>query len=339
MTSLRLHPAGRTALLAAALLVALCATTAAAQTNVFTYQGRLTDGNATANGLYDLQFALFSQETGGTQLTLTAFTQVMVRNGTFTVRLGNIDVESIFTGADRYLELAVRRTGSGANFTTLSPRQQITWVPYAYVALRAGELVNKEQYIRNSTSSQTPANFNISGDGILGGNMTVNGLLVTQNVQTSGSTVIADSLSVGNLGGGASTPLCANGGLIRFCSSSLRYKSEVQPFARGLEIVRRLRPISFTWKETGAHDLGLGAEEVAEVEPLLTFRNAQGQIEGVKYGPLNIVLINAIKQQEEQLERQQAQLERQQQQLDRLTRLLVARRHQHRSSAHHARQP
>jgi hypothetical protein len=44
-------------------------------------------------------------------------------------------------------------------------------------------------------------------------------------------------------------------------------------FSRGLDIVRRLRPITFDWKDGGMRDVGLGAEEVNEVEPLLTTRN------------------------------------------------------------------
>ena len=43
-------------------------------------------------------------------------------------------------------------------------------------------------------------------------------------------------------------------------------------------------------------------EDVEKVEPLLTFRNHQGQIEGVKYSQLNVVLINAVKQQQRQIE-------------------------------------
>ena len=71
--------------------------------------------------------------------------------------------------------------------------------------------------------------------------------------------------------------------------------------AAGLEIVDRLRPIRFTWKESGQPDIGLAAEEVAEVEPLLAFRNGQGQIEGVNYSQLTAVLVNALRQQEERL--------------------------------------
>ena len=49
-------------------------------------------------------------------------------------------------------------------------------------------------------------------------------------------------------------------------------------------------------------DIGLGAEEVEKVESLLTFRNDKGEIEGVKYSQLNVVLINAVKQQQVHIE-------------------------------------
>jgi Tfp pilus assembly protein FimV len=40
---------------------------AQAQTTQFTYRGRLTDTNASANGSYDFQFALYDAATGGAQ--------------------------------------------------------------------------------------------------------------------------------------------------------------------------------------------------------------------------------------------------------------------------------
>ena len=55
-------------------------------------------------------------------------------------------------------------------------------------------------------------------------------------------------------------------------------------------------------------DVGLGAEDVEEVEPLLTFRNSKGETEGVKYDQLSAVFINAIKEQQAQIESQQAQI-------------------------------
>ena len=54
--------------------------------------------------------------------------------------------------------------------------------------------------------------------------------------------------------------------------------------------------------------MGLVAEEVAEVEPLLVTTNKQGEIEGVKYDRVGVVLINAVKEQQAQIEQQQMQI-------------------------------
>jgi hypothetical protein len=54
------------------------------------------------------------------------------------------------------------------------------------------------------------------------------------------------------------------------------------------------RPIAFTWKQGGMLDVGLGTEDLEQVEPPLTFRSDNGEIEGVKYNRLSAVFINAI---------------------------------------------
>jgi len=59
------------------------------------------------------------------------------------------------------------------------------------------------------------------------------------------------------------------------------------------ELITRLRPVSFDWKQTGERDLGLVAEEVASVEPLLVTHDDRGEIEGVKYERVAVVLVNA----------------------------------------------
>jgi hypothetical protein len=115
-----------------------------------------------------------------------------------------------------------------------------------------------------------------------------------------GAVDVGGSLSVSYIGGGTAS-VCRNGPTLAFCSSSLRYKTEVQPFNGGLELVDRLRPISFTWKSNGMADVGLGAEDVAAVEPRLVQYNDQGEVEGVKYEHITVVLINAIKEQQAQI--------------------------------------
>ena len=79
-----------------------------------------------------------------------------------------------------------------------------------------------------------------------------------------------------------------------------------------MSLVNRLRPVTFDWKDSRAHDLGLVAEEVAEAEPLLVTRNEEGEVEGVKYDRLSAVFINAFKEQQTQIEQQQDQIDRQQ---------------------------
>jgi len=63
--------------------------------------------------------------------------------------------------------------------------------------------------------------------------------------------------------------------------------------------------------------------------PPFTFTNSNGEIAGVKYERLNILLINAIKEQQQQIEQaqataqqQQTQIKRQQKEIDALKRLL-----------------
>lgn len=93
------------------------------------------------------------------------------------------------------------------------------------------------------------------------------------------------------------------------CTSSLRYKTNIRPFASGLNLVRRLQPILYSWKESGERDLGLAAEEVEKVEPLLVTYNGQGQVQGVKYERIAVVLLNAVKEQQSLITQQQQQLD------------------------------
>lgn len=180
-----------------ALLAALisCAT-AAAQTTDFSYQGFITDNNAPANGNFDFEFRLF--DSVGNVLGTIQRTNVPVANGVFNVTL-NFPTQP-FTGGDRFLETAVKPAGGGS-FTTLAPRQKVLSAPYAIFSnvaqtsidsTRLGNipssqyvlttdprmsdarspLPNSTNYIQNRSSQQTgTANFNISGDGTVGGEM------------------------------------------------------------------------------------------------------------------------------------------------------------------------
>src|SRR5581483_6157928 len=115
-----------------------------------------------------------------------------------------------------------------------------------------------------------PGNPNLFQATAIGVNAQVstdNTIVLGTNTET---TQIPGKLAVATLGSAGATGLCRNASnQIATCSSSLRYKTNLAPYSRGLDVIDHLRPISFTWKDGGMRDFGFGAEEVAKIEPLL----------------------------------------------------------------------
>jgi len=98
--------------------------------------------------------------------------------------------------------------------------------------------------------------------------------------------------------------LCRNtSNQLAFCSSSSsKYKTNIRDFTDGLETVKKLRPVTYTLKSDGNLDYGLVAEEVNAVIPEMTYPNENGEVDGVRYDRLPVLLIDAIKQQQELIE-------------------------------------
>lgn len=99
---------------------------AAPQLPDFTYQGRLTQNGAPANGNYDLLFGLFDAETGGSLVgSSISEPSFPVVDGLFTVSLS---FPGAFNGTQLWLGVAV-------NGTALFPRTAITTVPVSQFSL------------------------------------------------------------------------------------------------------------------------------------------------------------------------------------------------------------
>lgn len=177
------------------LLFSISCVAASGQSSGFTYQGKLIDGGAPANGSYDVQFSLFDAASGtgqvGSTLTLNS---VQVAAGIFTVEL---DFGSAaFSGADRFLEIGVRPAAQGG-FTILSPRQKLGSSPYSVKSVNSATAENSlnlggtaasqfvqtndprmtdarpplpgsNDYVRNSNASQAGVNFSVGGTGTAG---------------------------------------------------------------------------------------------------------------------------------------------------------------------------
>jgi hypothetical protein len=96
--------------------------------------------------------------------------------------------------------------------------------------------------------------------------------------------------------------------LVRY-SSSRRYKDNIGGFNLGLDVVKKMHPVSFTWKSTGDRDFGFIAEDAEKVSPdLITKIN--GQVETFKYMAYTAVLTNAIQEQQKQIDGLKAEIEK-----------------------------
>ncbi len=100
----------------------------------FAYQGQLRESGMPANGVYDVQFTLYTAQTGGNELNSVVHEDITVINGQFTVKLDFGRVA--FDSEESWLEVAVRTGYSTDAFTSLSPRQRLTPTPYAILAQR-----------------------------------------------------------------------------------------------------------------------------------------------------------------------------------------------------------
>ncbi|MBX3296520.1 MAG: tail fiber domain-containing protein [Acidobacteria bacterium] len=169
--------------------------------------------------------------------------------------------------------------------------------------------------------------FQVDAPGIAGGRLHVaeNGFVGVGTNSPSSRLTVAGTITTSLSGGGGGSVCHTNiGGIgtLSICGSSLRYKTNVRDLRSGFDLIDRLRPVTSYWKRDNEEDLGLVAEEVAAVEPLLATYNDKGEIEGVKYDRIGVVLINVVKEQQAQIEEQKKMIQNQQQQLDVLKKLL-----------------
>ncbi|MGH7244155.1 MAG: hypothetical protein ACREJD_12135 [Phycisphaerales bacterium] len=114
---------------AAAAVCAIAGLAMAVPGTAFTYQGRLTDGGAPANGTYDLQLKLYNSSIGGTQQGSTVtLNDLAVSNGVFTAP---VDFGAEYDGKSLWIEIDVRPGASVGAYTPIFPRTKLDATPYA----------------------------------------------------------------------------------------------------------------------------------------------------------------------------------------------------------------
>ena len=91
--------------------------------------------------------------------------------------------------------------------------------------------------------------------------------------------------------------------------SSRRFKTNVQPLAGALEKVEQLQGVSYERKADGKHEIGVVAEDVDQVVPeLVSLDPETKEIQGVDYSRLTVLLIEAVKSQQAEIQQLRIQI-------------------------------
>jgi trimeric autotransporter adhesin len=138
-----------------------------AQGTAFTYQGFLTDQGAPATGSNDLTFTLFTTSGGSSVVgTSNVVNDLAISNGLFSTTLDF--GAGVFTGQDRWLQIAVRPGASSGPYTNVTPRQRITPAPYAIFAGSSSNLSGTVASGGLSGTYSNPLTFSNAANSIRG---------------------------------------------------------------------------------------------------------------------------------------------------------------------------
>ncbi len=88
--------------------------------------------------------------------------------------------------------------------------------------------------------------------------------------------------------------------------SSARWKTNITPIEDAVSKVEKLQGVYYDWKpeQGGKHDIGFIAEDVEKVLPEVVSMDADGKnASGMDYARVNALLVEAIKQQQKQIDR------------------------------------
>lgn len=220
----------------------------------FTYQGSLNVSGAAYTGSADLIATIYDAESGGAAMSPSfAIAGVSVTNGLFSVRIP-ADASSFDPGADRWLELGVKRA-TETGYTTLVPRQRITSVPTALAAARVDW-----SGLTNIPATLPPWNQVSGGISYSAGNVGIQTTTPTSLLEVGSFAVNGDKyIQINSVGGNAYR---AGIKLRHFDSTNgFTIVSDERPNVNGLHFIdEEPGPLSFTrlFIENVSGNIGIG---------------------------------------------------------------------------------
>jgi len=151
------------------------------------------------------------------------------------------------------------------------------------------------------TTGQTGINFTLSGDDITG---TLAGLGTSADVQF-------DSFGVGTAASGTTGEIRATGDITAYYSSDKRLKDNITPLSNAINKINQIGGYEFDWNSNSSHsghDVGVIAQEIEAVLPEVVVTRDNGY-KAVRYEKIVALLIEAIKDQQSQIDELKSRLD------------------------------
>ena len=92
-------------------------------------------------------------------------------------------------------------------------------------------------------------------------------------------------------------------------TSAKKHKKCITSLNPQLDNIKKLSPVEFTWKETEREDVGFIAEDIEKVLPKLVSYEENGELHGVQYSKLTAILVKAVQEQQEQIDKLKEEVE------------------------------
>lgn len=249
---------------------------------------------------------LYSKTAGGTvvQVGFGNLTSGMV-----TTALGFTPYNS--TNPNGYITASGSITGSSGSCTG-NAATATRWATGRTIAL-TGDVTGTSAAFDGSAAlsfAATLANSGVAAGTYLKVTVDAKGRVTAGSSMTAGDVTGALGFTPANKAGDSFTgsisvsgSITATGDITAY--SDARLKTDVETIAGALDRVRKLRGVTFTRRDTGSRGVGLVAQELAPIVPEAVMTHEDGLL-SVAYGNLVGVLIEAVKELADKVERLEA---------------------------------
>ena len=271
---------------------------------------------AVGAGALDLNTADSNTATGAAALLFNTTGTENTANGTAALEFNDLGFQNTATGAfalfTNTVGLANTASGASALFSNTGGQGNTAT---GVEALFSNTIANFNTANGNSAlSSNTTGGSNTAiGSTALANSTTGSGNIGLGNNAGANVITATDVICIGNVGKDVSEScfisrirgvqtqnanaipvLIDSDGQLGTLSSSRRFKKEIKAMDKASEAILALEPVTFHYKgdNTSTPQFGLIAEEVAEVNPDLVVRDADGKIYSVRYEAVNAMLLN-----------------------------------------------